>query len=220
MNVLVVAAHSDDEILGCGGSIAKHIRSGDVVYLLIMTDGVGARSNSNIDDVRSRNSSLYKSCKNLGIKKFHQENFPDNEMDTVSLLSIVKSIESYAEDIKPEIIYTHSNKDLNIDHQITHRAVLTAFRPQPGSTVKAIYGFEVLSSSEWNIKPFEPTVFNVLTKEDVSLVMKSIDIYSEEMRDFPHSRSKENFGRCLNVRGASVGVDYAEAFEIYREVID
>ncbi|WP_412463518.1 PIG-L deacetylase family protein [Halobacteriovorax sp. RT-2-6] len=219
MNVLVVVAHSDDEILGCGGSIAKHIRNGDTVHLLVMTDGVGARSNSNIDDINSRSSSLYKSCENLGIRDFHQENFPDNEMDTISLLSIVRTIESYAKAIKPEIIYTHSNKDLNIDHQITHRAVLTAFRPQPDSSVRTIYGFEVLSSTEWSTIPFEPTAFNILSEQDISILMKSLEIYSDEIRESPHSRSSENFERILKVRGSTIGVDYAEAFEVYRDII-
>ncbi|MGI4991246.1 PIG-L deacetylase family protein [Halobacteriovorax sp. GFR7] len=216
MEVLVIVAHSDDEVIGCGGTIAKHIASGDSVSLLVMTDGVSARGSSEDADVRE--TALSSSCRNLGVMEYKQLSYPDNEMDSISLLSIVKGIEDFAKDKNPQIIYTHSNKDLNIDHQITMRAVMTAFRPQPNSTVKAIYGFEVLSSTEWNTEQFNPVMFNVLDKEHMDKLEKSLDIYKEEMRIEPHSRSVTNIIRQRKYRGSCVGHNYVEAFEVYRDI--
>lgn len=215
MEVLVIVAHSDDEVIGCGGTIAKHVSNGDTVSLLVMTDGVSARGSSEEADVRE--SALSSSCKNLGIKEFKQLSYPDNEMDSVSLLSIVKGIEDFVKNKKPQIIYTHSNKDLNIDHQLTMRAVMTAFRPQPNSSVTGIYGFEVLSSTEWNTEQFNPMMFNVLDIDHINKLEKSLQIYKDEMRDEPHSRSIKNILRQREYRGSCVGYNYVEAFEVYRD---
>lgn len=216
MEVLVIVAHSDDEVIGCGGTIAKHVANGDTVSLLVMTDGVSARGNS--EEADERETALSSSCKNLGIKEYRQLSYPDNEMDSVSLLSIAKGIEDFVKDKKPQIVYTHSDKDLNIDHQLTMRAVMTAFRPQPNCSVTSIYGFEVLSSTEWNTDQFNPSMFNVLSDDHLNKLEKSLNIYKEEMRDEPHSRSIKNIIRQREYRGSCVGHRYVEAFEIYREI--
>ncbi len=216
MEVLVIVAHSDDEVIGCGGTIAKHVDNGDSVSLLVMTDGVSARGCSREAVVRE--SSLLSSCKNLGVKEYKQLSYPDNEMDSVSLLSIVKGIEDFVKDKQPQIIYTHSNKDLNVDHQLTMKAVMTAFRPQPNCTVEKIYGFEVLSSTEWNTEQFCPVMFNVLNENHINKLEKSLELYKDEMRQEPHSRSIKNILRQRQYRGACVGHDYVEAFEVYREI--
>ncbi|WP_412470480.1 MULTISPECIES: PIG-L deacetylase family protein [unclassified Halobacteriovorax] len=216
MEVLVIVAHSDDEVIGCGGTIAKHVSNGDTVSLLVMTDGVSARGSS--DKAELRESALSASCKNLGITEYKQLSYPDNEMDSVSLLSIVKGIEDFVENKSPQIVYTHSSKDLNVDHQLTMRAVMTAFRPQPNSSVESIYGFEVLSSTEWNTDQFHPMMFNVLENEHINRLEKSLKIYKDEMRDEPHSRSIKNIIRQREYRGSCVGHNYVEAFEVYREI--
>ena len=160
--VLVVAAHADDEVLGCGGTLARHRANGDEVSVVFMTDGVGSRSHSSRNEEKMRLSAAHTALKNLSIKDTHQLSFPDNKMDTVPLLEIVKSVEKILKKIKPTLIYTNHNGDLNIDHQITQRAVLTACRPEPKTSVKNILSFEVLSSTEWgtpNVLPFTPNHF-------------------------------------------------------------
>ena len=217
--VLVVAAHADDEVLGCGGTIAKHAISGDKVYVVFMTNGVGSR-NAKIDEIKHRKKASEEAAKILGVSLTKQFDFPDNKMDTVALLDVIQSIEEVISKLQPEIIYTHHIGDLNIDHQITHKAVITACRPQPNFCVKEIYAFEVLSSTEWQtpeIEPFCPNVFIDITNY-INIKKQVLEAYSKEMRQPPHSRSIDNALRLNALRGSSVGVDYAEAFMLLRKL--
>ncbi len=146
--VLIIAAHPDDEVLGC------------TVHVLFMTNGLGSRVESSSEDVLNRQSMAYQSADILGVKSLTFLDFPDNSMDSIPLLNVVKKIEEEVNNFQPEIIYTHYIGDLNIDHQITHKAVMTACRPQPNFCVKEIYCFEVLSSTEWTINNlFSPNCF-------------------------------------------------------------
>lgn len=218
--VLVVVAHADDEALGCGGTIAKHVTFGDVVDLVIMTDGVSARLNSSDDQKRLRSEALKLSADILGIRKVHQFNFPDNRMDKVSLLEVVNKLEEVFEYVSPQIVYSHSQSDLNIDHRITAGAVATAARPQPYSSIEAVYAMEILSSTNWGLPPtgaktFFPTRFNEIT-DTFQTKMKALKAYDIEMRDFPHERSYLAIEHLAALRGANVGVNMAEAFEVLR----
>lgn len=215
--VLVVSAHSDDEAIGCCGTIAHHIDNGDIVHLLFMTDGVSSRVSSEFTKINRLNKAQ-QAAKIMGVNTLENLSFPDNKMDSVSLLDIIKKVEKKVESLQPDIIYTHHFGDLNIDHQVTHRAVITACRPQPGFCVKEIYAFEVLSSTEWNtpeIHPFSPTVFVNVTKF-INLKKRVLEIYNEEMKNAPHSRSVQNIINLNKVRGNAVGFDYAEAFVLQR----
>ena len=217
--VLVIAAHSDDEALGCSGTILKHIDNGDSVHLLFMTDGVGSRSEKQNNSKISL-SNAKKAAKIFGVRTFTNLNYPDNSMDSISLLDVVKKIENKIAEIKPEVIYTHHIGDLNVDHQVTHKAVLTACRPVPGFSVKKIYAFEVLSSTEWQtpgIDTFCPNVFIDISSY-INKKKQILEVYSDEMRQKPHSRSVNNVINLNQIRGNSVGVDYAEAFILIRMV--
>ena len=219
-NVLVVAAHSDDEALGCAGTMAKHVAAGDKVHVIFMTNGVDSRNTASNSDIENRQAAARKSADILGVTSMEHFDFPDNKMDTVPLLDIVKSIENVINKIQPEIIYTQHIGDLNIDHQITHKALMTACRPQPGFCVKEIYAFEVLSSTEWqtpDLESFNPNVFIDIT-EYIDIKKQVLNVYSEEMRKPPHTRSIENAIHLNALRGNSVGVDYAEAFKLIRYV--
>ena len=215
--VLVVAAHSDDEALGCSGTMAKHIALGDSVHVLFMTDGVSSR---NVDgsEALERFSAAQQMVDILGVSSVLNLKFPDNKMDSVSLLDVTQSVEKRISEVEPEIIYTHHIGDLNVDHQVTHKAVMTACRPQPGFCVKEIYAFEVLSSTEWQTPgqlPFIPNVFVEIT-DYIEIKKQVLGAYSEEMRQSPHSRSIENAVRLNALRGNAVGVHYAEGFEVVR----
>jgi len=214
--ILVIAAHSDDEALGYSGTIAKHIKQGDSVHLLFMTDGVASRAGGR--DGEKRLTAAQDAAQILEVSSFTSLNFPDNKMDSIPLLDIVKEIENTIVQTQPEVIYTHHIGDLNIDHQITHKAVVTACRPQPGFCVEEIYAFEVLSSTEWNtpgVEAFSPNVFIDIT-DYIDIKKQVLEVYSEEMHQPPHSRSIDNALRLNALRGNSVGVDYAEAFELIR----
>ena len=220
-SVLVVAAHADDEVLGCGATIKKHIDSGDQVTIIFMTDGVGSRSVESTDG-SNRSMAKEKALQVLGVSAQYQFDFPDNAMDSVPLLEVVQAIECVIDKIQPQIIYTHFHGDLNVDHRICFDAVMTATRPVPSQCVKEIYGFEVLSSTEWQTKPdmaFAPQIYVDVSDcfQDKIIALKA---YKDEMRNTPHSRSFEHVEILGVHRGYSVGVEYAEAFMAYRIVKD
>jgi len=219
--VVAICAHTDDEALGCGGTLARHSKNGDRVYALFLADGVTSRPDAKDEELASRQTAAEKARQILGITESFYLGFCDNQLDSLPLLRIVQAIENILKEIQPDVVYTHHLGDLNIDHRITHQAVMTACRPLPGSSVKQIYSFEVVSSTEWQtpgFHPFTPTFFvdisNVWTEKQLSLVC-----YSAEMRDEPHSRSIENVLNLAKFRGNSVGLPLAEAFMLIRSIV-
>lgn len=219
MKVLVVAAHPDDEVLGCGGTIARHVANGDQVCAMFLTDGVGARGQGDDVAVRRREA-CQRASAILGITADRHEGLPDNELDGLPLLGVVRAVEFAVLKIKPDIVYTHHAGDLNIDHRIAHQAVSTACRPVPGSTVKAIYAFEVPSSTEWGSDGdlvFRPNHFVDISKM-LETKMTALEAYAEEMRPFPHPRSMKAVRALAQWRGATVGLVAAEAFMTVRRI--
>ena len=224
--VLVIAAHPDDEVLGCGGTIARHVKNKDDVHVVILAEGVTSRDKSRNRKKRSKEIenlliSAKKSHKTLGSKSLKFFNLPDNRMDSVNLLDIVKIVEKEVNLVKPEIIYTHHIGDLNIDHSITHQAVVTACRPEPNKSVKKIYCFEVPSSTDWQSvqsdKFFKPNCFIDISKT-LQKKLKALKAYKSEMRSWPHSRSIKNVENLAKWRGSSSGMKAAEAFIIIRDL--
>ena len=216
--ILVVAAHPDDEALGCGGTIAKHVKNGDIVNVMFITNGVSARLDQTSKNIKERKISAVKAGKILGFNKMIFKDFPDNQLDTVPILKIIQSIEKIIKEINPEIIYTHHYGDLNIDHKITHYAVMTASRPLPNTSVKEIYTFEVLSSTEWSFSlenSFSPNIF-VNIEGFLDLKISSLKAYSLEMRGAPHSRSLKHIRALAIHRGSCVGINMAESFMVMR----
>ena len=221
MKILVVAAHPDDEVLGCGGTIARHVSEGDEVYCLILGDGITARDLDKKEatvQLKQLKEHAKKSAKILGIKEIYFNGYKDLYFDTIPLLEIVKCVEKYKTQIQPDIIYTHHYGDLNIDHQITFKAVLTATRPMDKETVKTIYSFEVPSSTEWTFNnSFKPNVF-----VDVEGMMdkknKAFHCYKTETRLFPHPRSFVNLIFTASKWGSLVNLQSVEAFELIREI--
>lgn len=211
--VMVIAAHPDDEWIGCGGTILKHIDNGDIVKVIFMSDGYSSRASGSS---KSRNNASFELMKKIGAESPVFFEFPDNKLDTVPLLDIVQKIELCKEDFNPNIVYTHCDNDLNIDHKITCRAVHTAFRPQPGENLESMNHFEVVSSSEWGYEAtFTPNFFNDISK----YLDKKIDLlsfYEDEMRASPHARSYENIKSLAKLRGNTVGCAAAESFQISR----
>ena len=216
--VLVVAAHADDEALGCGGTIARHVEEGDAVHLVFMADGVRSRKKASNEDLTRRIKASKRAQSILGVSFSQLVGLPDNKMDSVPLLEIIQKLEQILEEIKPSIVYTHHHGDLNIDHRMTHDAVMTACRPQPNSSVRQIFGFEVLSSTEWATQqnsPFLPNYFVDITQQ-LRTKLDALEAYVEEMREPPHSRSMAHAKVLAHHRGYGVGVDAAEAFAVYR----
>jgi LmbE family N-acetylglucosaminyl deacetylase len=222
MTVLVVAAHPDDEALGCGGTIRRLTAAGQTVHLLFVCDGVRSRSSSGIDaELHLRQTAARDAAAILGAQKPRFLAFPDNSLDSVPLLDVVQAIESVVGEIKPATVYTHHAGDLNIDHALVTRAVLSACRPLPGSFVRQIYSFEVPSSTEWS-GPAPHAAFAANRFVDITATLdaklQALDAYHAEMRPFPHPRSREAVTALARVRGATAGLAAAEAFMVLRQI--
>lgn len=226
MNILVVAAHPDDELLGVGGTIAKHVEAGDTVYALILGEGQTSRFDRREDAgtqiVEELHGNTLEADRQVGIKETYFEDFPDNRFDSVALLDIVKAVEKRVRELRPEIIYTHHCGDLNVDHQMTYKAVLTATRPMEDCPVKEIYAFETVSSTEWNFAygddQFAPNMFVRLTEEQFGKKLDGMEKYETELCKYPHPRSLEMLRAVAKRWGGVVGAEFVEAFETVRIV--
>lgn len=219
MQVLVVAAHPDDEVLGCGGTMALHAANGDTVAVVFMADGEGARGVDLHETLISeREKAACLAAQQLGAVEPVFLGFPDNCMDSVPLLDLVQSLEKEVDRLRPQRIYTHYAGDLNIDHRLTCQAVLTACRPQPECTVEEIFCFEVPSSTEWGglgTPEFFPSTYADITPV-MDTIEKALLCYRQELRPFPHARSMESIRARQQWRGATFGVAAAEVFTVER----
>lgn len=226
MRILVVAAHPDDEVLGCGGTMARLAREGHSVFVAILGEGITSRCASpdqaDQEDLQKLRRCSRDAAKLLGVSELFQHNFPDNRFDTVPLLEVVKHLEGIVQRIRPELVFTQHGGDLNIDHAITFRATLTATRPLANSPLRAVYAYEVPSSTEWSFQQFapmfRPTVFRDIGKT-LEVKLAAMQIYEDEGRPFPHPRSMENLSAVAQHWGSVAGLHAAEAFELIREVV-
>lgn len=216
-SILVFVSHPDDEVLGCGGTIARHTNERDNVYLLILSTGLSSRNSQTTSDQYSKLFlSTQSSSKILGITEFKILKYPDNSLDTIPRLRVIQSIESIISQISPITIYTHHYGDVNIDHLITCESLLTAARPMPNSCVKNIYSFEVPSSTNYQFLPDSSRAFRPNHYVDVSdylnLKLLALKEYESEMRCWPHPRSYKYLEYLTHLRGSDVGIDASEAF--------
>ena len=224
-SVLVVAAHPDDEILGCGGTMARLTREGHEVRIAILAEGMSSRYAHREDadprQLQHLHARAQQAADKVGAKEVVLCKLPDNRLDTVPLLEVVKQVEELVARFRPEVIYTHHPGDLNVDHGVVHRAVLTATRPVPGQCVKEIYAFEIPSSTEWafqRLEPlFRPSVFVDIT-ETLETKIEALACYDTETRKFPHPRSAEALRAIAKRWGSVVGLPAVEAFELIRSV--
>lgn len=224
--VLVVAAHPDDEVLGCGGTVARHAAAGDEVHVVIAAEGATARDSSRDtgarrQEINSLRDAAQAAAKVLGSRVPEFLGLPDNRLDGLDLLDVVKPIEDVVAAVRPAIVYTHAPADLNIDHRIVHEAVLIACRPLPDASVRRIFAFETPSSTEWGAAArggtFQPRRF-VDISDTLETKLAALECYGSEMREFPHARSLRAIRALAEWRGASAGLAAAEAFEVIREI--
>lgn len=227
MKVLVVAAHPDDEVLGCGASIARHVDAGDQVEVLIMAEGVTSRDP--VRDPAARTTELThlraasrQAAEILGVSRLHFGDLPDNRMDALPLLEVVKQVETVLAAYSPQQVYTHHAGDLNQDHRVVAQAVSVACRPVPGQSVRSLLWFETASSTEWQ-PPGGGELFAPNWFVDVSAwqerKLAALAAYQEEMRPWPHPRSMRAVADLLHWRGAQCGCMAAEAFMLARQIL-
>jgi len=224
IDVLVVAAHPDDEVLGCGGTIARLADEGRRVHIAILGEGItsraDARAQADAEAVRRLHADARAVGELLGAAGVSLFSLPDNRFDTVPLLDVVKIVERLIAEHRPATVYTHSAGDLNVDHGVVHRAVLTATRPTGQVCVREVYAFEVASSTEWafgQFGGFRPSVF-VNIAESLERKCAAMARYESEARAFPHPRSAEALRASAQRWGSVAGVPAAEAFELMRSI--
>ncbi len=223
-SILILAAHPDDEVLGCGGTIAKLADQGASIHVAFLSDGVFSREcgqEKQQENLIARRNAAQKACDILGVKSVSFDNFPDNRMDTVALLDITQAIEHLIEKHQPDTVFTHHAGDVNIDHRRLHEAVVPACRPQRGHLVKTLLSFEVPSSTEWQLPGSAPAFMpNWFVDISATLDRKlaALELYADELRAWPHPRSRQGVEHLAHWRGATVGVEAAEAFVLGRQL--
>ena len=223
-SILILAAHPDDEVLGCGGTIAKLADEGVIVHVAFLADGVfsraGGQSTQQIELI-SRRTAAHKACEILGVQSVSFGDFPDNRMDAVALLEITQAVEMLIAKYQPDTVFSHHAGDVNIDHQRLHDAVVTACRPQKGHPVKTLLCFEVPSSTEWQLPgsaPFFAPNWFVDISGTIERKLAALDAYNAELRPWPHPRSLKGVEHLARWRGATVGFNAAEAFMLGRQL--
>jgi len=227
MKVLVVSAHPDDEVLGCGATLARHVAAGDEVSVLFLSEGVSSRSTPGqqrdwTKEIEEREGFARRASESLGFSIAGFLRHPNLRMRGLPMLDLVKQVDAVIRERAPQVVYTHHAGDMNTDHGVAVEATLTACRPVAGLSVRAIYAFELLSSTEWNspavAAPFAPTRYVDVTAF-LDRKIEAMKCYDHEMREMPHPRSPEAVQALARYRGVSIGVAAAEAFVVLRELV-
>jgi N-acetylglucosamine malate deacetylase 1 len=223
--ILAVSAHPDDEVLGCGATLARYAREGHDCHVLILAEGATSRGDKAAEAFREELAALQAAARAaaevMGVGDVSFGGFPDNKMDTVALLDVVKVVEKKIEAFRPHIVFTHHAGDLNIDHVIASRAVETATRPIGDGFPEAVYACETLSATEWSFaRPREAFVPNhfIGVEDTLRLKLEAMKAYGSELRAFPHPRSLDAIEALARYRGAQSGSKAAEAFCLVRGI--
>ena len=220
--VLIIAAHPDDEVLGCGGVISKYGRQGVEFMVLFIAEGSSCRysspgSTESIIAISQRTEQSINALNILQVRNYHFNNFPCGRLDQVPILEVNKVIEKSLNDFCPDTVFTHSCVDANNDHRIVNRATIMATRPVPGNTVKHLLSYEVNSSTEWNFSEvFKPNIFEQIEERDLNLKCKALNAYETELKAYPFPRSDKAIETLASMRGLQSGVSFAEAFSLIR----
>ena len=226
--ILVVVAHPDDELLGLGATMNKLVNDFEcTIRVVILGEGITSRAdqrdpNEWAEELATHRKNIETAISHIGYESVGIYDFPDNRFDSVDLLDIIKTIESELNAFGPEIVFTHHGGDVNIDHQRTFEAVITAIRPMKGERVKTVITFETPSGTEWRAsadpRHFIPNMFVEVSLDNIKAKIKGMESYEFEKRAFPHPRSPEALTILAQQRGVTVGKEYAEAFMIIRTI--
>lgn len=216
MRILVIGAHPDDEVFGCGATIARHAALGDQVYVMIVSEGVSAQYEDKAKFLKLRRDACLKAAKYLGVKKVFFEDFPDGKLDSISQLEINRSLEKIVEKIKPQRIYTHHYGDLHKDHRVVFESTLVAARKK----VKEVYCYEILGNMSKGFQKYIPFVpdYYVDIEKFLKKKLKALSFYHTEIRDFPNPFSEEAVESLAKFRGIESGLKAAEAFVCVKRI--
>jgi LmbE family N-acetylglucosaminyl deacetylase len=215
--VLVIAAHPDDEVLGVGGTMVKHVQAGDLVEVLIVTEGCSTQYPGKPEMVLRKQGEAREAARLLGVHALHFGGLPDMKLDTLPISAVNGCIEAVVQSTQPSIVYTQAEHDINVDHRLVFSATMVACRPYSAPFLTALFSYFTPSSSEWGSQPFAPTFFRDISGV-VELKLKAMEAYNSELRPAPHPRSLPSLLAISAGFGAAVGCQHAEAFRLIREV--
>ncbi|MBX4264175.1 PIG-L deacetylase family protein [Clostridium estertheticum] len=210
MDILVIATHLDDEVIGCGGAILKHVNEGDSVYVCFICGGTSVRY-PNKDLVETRRSHGRKVAKLLGVKEIFFQDFPIIMLDTIPQLEIVTALEKVIFKIKPQVIYTHYSDDINSDHRSVYEATMVWCRPSKTPFLKKVLLYEIFGSN----RSFNPNYYISIDKY-VEQKLEALSLYTTEVD--AQTRNLDTIKKVAQYRGAEINCEYAEGFILYRQI--
>ena len=223
-NILVLAPHADDEVLGCGGTIYKHSQNNDDVYIAIMTNAnIGAPEIYDEKTIKKVREEAINAHYTLGVKETFFEELPAPKLDQYPQYIIADKISKIIKEIQPNTLYIPHKGDLHLDHYAIYNATLVASRPLPGNNIKNIYAYETLSETEWghptNDCAFIPNMFSNISGKGLKKKLLAMECYASQIKNFPNARSLESIESLAKFRGSTIGVFAAEAFMVVRTII-
>ncbi|WP_304634742.1 PIG-L deacetylase family protein [Pseudoalteromonas sp.] len=224
-NLLVVAPHADDEILGCGGTIAKYIEAGKQVFVAVMTNAsVGAPELFDTEAINVIRTEAKRSHALLGVIETIYYDFPAPQLEQYPQYKIASALNQLIREKNIDTLFIPHKGDLHLDHGVVYNACLVAARPVPGQSVKNIFAYETLSETEWGHPSpdavFIPRKFITLSEQNFAQKIAAMECFSSQLKEFPHTRSLKAIEHLGAIRGATVGALYAEAFDIIRSIDD
>jgi len=227
--ILLIVAHPDDELLGCGATMNRFIQEfGCKIRVVILGEGITSRADAREthkweEELKTHRANILQAANAIGFESVGIYQFADNRFDSVDLLDLIKVIEKEKVEFAPDIIFTHHGGDTNIDHRRTFEACITAIRPMEHENVRTLICFETPSSTEWQAfnypNPFLPNLFIGVSAENVEAKIKGMESYEFEKRAYPHPRSPEALRIQAQRWGVSIGQNYAEAFMLIRTIL-
>ena len=218
--VVVIGAHPDDELLGAGGTLARHVLAGDEVHAIVVADGAGSRYPPEL--VSTLEKQAHRTADVIGFASLQFLSFPDQRLDTVPLIELTQRLEVLLDEIGPETVYTHFPEDVNDDHRLVARCAWTACRPYSRPQVRKFVVFETPSSTEWAWPmpgtELRPNLFVDVTGT-LEVKIAAMECYETELRDYPHPRSSRALRERAAYWGSHIGRPAAEPFVVLREVM-
>lgn len=216
--ILVVAAHPDDEVLGCGGLMARTLREGGEVVVLVLTEGCSTQYRGEPARIEAKKRDAHAALSIIGGGVVEFVGLPDMALSTLAPAEVNDPVAAAVARHRPHWVLVHHYGDLNRDHGVVHEAARVACRPGPDSPSRLLT-YETVSSTEWGIQPFEPNLYVALRSDDLDRKVRGFCAYESEVRPAPHPRSPETIRHLAHLRGSQSGVETAEAFRIVWERI-
>jgi LmbE family N-acetylglucosaminyl deacetylase len=220
MNVVVFAAHPDDEILGAGATLAAHARAGGNVHAVVIADGATSRYADGTEELLYKEG--HRAASLIGFASIRFLSLPDQRLDTLPLVEVTQSMEALLDELRPEIVYTHCSSDVNADHGVVARAAWTACRPYRLPSLRRFVAFETPSSTEWagpgSVGRFNPNLYADIS-ETLEAKIAAMECYETELREYPHPRSSRALRERAAYWGSTVGLNVAEPFQLLREIV-